>query len=143
MGTRLLLVAVRAFPAVRAFLAVCTLFCFLVLLRSRGFFLGLPRSRGFFSSGFSAVRSLSSSSGFYMFSLGKPVEEESDLSALLMELWETANARCTQLLCCTNCHSLCDKFGSRKMVANIDFYREISIISIAFSIEIDLCQQRG
>mgnify|MGYP006953801916 CR=1 FL=1 len=82
MGTRLLLVAVRAFPAVRAFLAVCTLFCFLVLLRSRGFFLGLPRSRGFFSSGFSAVRSLSSSSGFYMFSLRKPVEEESDLSAL-------------------------------------------------------------
>ena len=30
----------------------------------------------------SALRSLSSSSGFYMFSLRKPVEEESDLSAL-------------------------------------------------------------
>ena len=35
--------------------------------------------QGSFSS---ALRSLSSSSGFYMFSLRKPVEEESDLSAL-------------------------------------------------------------
>ena len=54
----------------------------------------------------SALRSLSSSSGFYMFSLRKPVEEESDLSALKDPSFTTPNE---------------STLGTEE-TANIDFY---------------------